>query len=98
MSKKDLDITEFYKTSLARELQILKEAVDAYKRGDKKGMTNKFNELCVVQEQVAWEEARYETEETIHNARRNAERTIQARHQQGISGKDSPNKTDGQGG
>jgi ribosome modulation factor len=98
MSKKDLDITEFYKTSLARELQILKEAVDAYKRGDKKGMTNKFNELCLVQEQVAWEEARYETEEAIHNARRNAERTIQARHQQGISGKDSSNKTDGQGG
>ena len=98
MSKKDLDITEFYKTSLAKELQILKEAVDAYKRGDKRGMTNKFNELCLVQEQVAWEEARYETEEAIHNARRNAERTIQARHQQGISGKDSPDKTDGQGG
>lgn len=89
MSKKDLDITEFYKTSLARELQILKEAVDAYKRGDKKGMANKFNELCLVQEQVSWEEARYETEEAIHNARRNADRTIQARHQQGISGKDS---------
>lgn len=98
MSKKDLDITEFYKASLARELQILKEAVDAHKRGDKQGMADKFNELCEVQEQVAWEEARYETEEAIYNARRNAERTIQARHQQGISGKDSPNKTDGQGG
>ena len=88
MSKKDLDITEFYKASLARELQILKEAVDAHKRGDKQGMANKFNELCEVQEQVMWEEARYETEEIIYNARRNAERTIQARHQQGISGKD----------
>jgi len=98
MSKKDLDITEFYKASLARELQILKEAVDAYKRGDKKGMTNKFNELCVVQEQVAWEEARYETEEAIHNARRNTERTIKARYEKGISGKDSANFPDGQGG
>lgn len=88
MSKKDLDITEFYKASLARELQILKEAVDAHKRGDKQGMANKFNELCEVQEQVAWEEARYETEDIIYNAKRNAERTIQARNQQGISGKD----------
>lgn len=88
MSKKDLDITEFYKASLARELQILKEAVDAHKRGDKQGMADKFNELCEVQEQVAWEEARYETEDIIYNAKRNAERTIQARNQQGISGKD----------
>jgi ribosome modulation factor len=91
MSKKDLDITEFYKTSLARELQILKEAVDAHKRGDKQGMADKFNELCEVQEQVMWEEARYEAEEAIHNARRNAERTIQARHQQGVSGKNGIN-------
>jgi len=89
MSKKDLDITEFYKTSLKRELQILKEAVEAHKRGDKQGMANKFNELCEVQEQVMWEEARYETEEAIYNARRNAERTIQSRNQQGISGSDS---------
>ena len=89
MSKKDLDITEFYKASLARELQILKEAVDAHKRGDKQGMADKFNELCEVQEQVMWEEARYETEEAIYNARRNAERTIQSRNQQGISGSDS---------
>jgi hypothetical protein len=98
MSKKNLDITEFYKTSLARELQILKEAVDAHKRGDKQGMADKFNELCEVQEQVMWEEARYETEEAIHNARRNAERTIQARHQQGISRKDSKPLSDEQGG
>jgi hypothetical protein len=85
MSKKDLDVTEFYKASLKRELQILKEAVDAHKRGDRQGMADKFNELCLVQEQVAWEEARYETEEAIYNARRNAERTIQSRNQQGIS-------------
>lgn len=98
MSKKDLDITEFYKASLARELQILKEAVDAHKRGDKQGMADKFNELCVVQEQVAWEEARYETENIIYNAKRNAERTIQSRNRKGISAKDSPDKTDGQGG
>jgi ribosome modulation factor len=98
MSKKDLDITEFYKASLARELQILKEAVDAHKRGDKQGMADKFNELCEVQEQVMWEEARYETEEVIYNARRNAERTIQSRNQQGISGKDSLGKTDEQEG
>jgi len=98
MSKKDLDITEFYKASLARELQILKEAVDAHKRGDRQGMADKFNELCVVQEQVMWEEARYETEEVIHNARRNAERTIQSRNQQGISGKYSLGKTDEQEG
>jgi ribosome modulation factor len=98
MSKKDLDITEFYKTSLARELQILKEAVDAHKRGDKQGMADKFNELCEVQEQVMWEEARYETEEVIHNARRNAERTIQSRNQQGISGSNGLNKTDEQEG
>jgi len=98
MSKKDLDITEFYKASLARELQILKEAVDAHKRGDRQGMADKFNELCVVQEQVMWEEARYETEEVIHNARRNAERTIQSRNQQGISRKDSLGKTDEQEG
>jgi len=98
MSKKDLDITEFYKASLARELQILKEAVDAHKRGDKQGMADKFNELCVVQEQVMWEEARYETEEIIHNARRNAERTLQSRNQQGISRKDSLGKTDEQEG
>ena len=89
MSKKDLDVTEFYKASLKRELQILKEAVDAHKRGDRQGMADKFNELCLVQEQVAWEEARYETEEAIYNARRNAERTIQSRNQQGISGSDS---------
>ena len=89
MSKKDLDVTEFYKASLKRELQILKEAVDAHKRGDRQGMADKFNELCLVQEQVAWEEARYETEEAIHNARRNAERTIQSRNSQGISGSDS---------
>ena len=86
MSKKDLDVTEFYKASLKRELQILKEAVDAHKRGDKQGMADKFNELCVVQEQVMWEEARYETEEAIYNAKRNASRTIQSRNQQGISG------------
>jgi hypothetical protein len=98
MSKKDLDITEFYKTSLARELQILKEAVDAHKRGDKQGMADKFNELCEVQEQVMWEEARYETEEVIHNAKRNAERTIQSRNQQGISGSNGLNKTDEQEG
>ena len=89
MSKKDLDVTEFYKASLKRELQILKEAVDAHKRGDRQGMADKFNELCLVQEQVAWEEARYETEEAIYNARRNAERTIQSRNSQGISGSDS---------
>ena len=89
MSKKDLDVTEFYKASLKRELQILKEAVDAHKRGDRQGMADKFNELCLVQEQVAWEEARYETEEAIYNAKRNAERTIQSRNQQGISGSDS---------
>lgn len=89
MSKKDLDVTEFYKASLKRELQILKEAVEAHKRGDKQGMADKFNELCEVQEQVMWEEARYETEEAIYNARRNAERTIQSRNQQGISGSDS---------
>ena len=93
MSKKDLDVTEFYKASLKRELQILKEAVDAHKRGDRQGMADKFNELCLVQEQVAWEEARYETEEVIYNARRNAERTIQSRNQQGISGSDSSDKT-----
>ena len=89
MSKKDLDVTEFYKASLKRELQILKEAVDAHKRGDRQGMADKFNELCLVQEQVAWEEARYETEEAIYNAKRNAERTIQSRNQPGISGSDS---------
>ena len=98
MSKKDLDITEFYKTSLARELQILREAVEAHKRGDKQGMANKFNELCEVQEQVMWEEARYETEEAIYNAKRNASRTIQSRNQQGISGSNGLNKTDEQEG
>lgn len=98
MSKKDLGITEFYKASLARELQILKEAVDAHKRGDKQGMADKFNELCEVQEQVAWEEARYETEEIIYNAKRNASRTIQSRNQQGISGKDGIDLSKKQGG
>ena len=98
MSKKDLDVTEFYKASLKRELQILKEAVDAHKRGDRQGMADKFNELCLVQEQVAWEEARYETEEAIYNAKRNAERTIQSRNQQGISGSNGLNKTDEQEG
>ena len=98
MSKKDLDITEFYKASLARELQILKEAVDAHKRGDKQGMADKFSELCEVQEQVMWEEARYETEEVIHNARRNARRTLQSRNQQGISKSNGLNKTDEQEG
>ena len=98
MSKKDLDVTEFYKASLKRELQILKEAVDAHKRGDRQGMADKFNELCLVQEQVAWEEARYETEEAIYNAKRNAERTIQSRNQQGISdnnGIDTSKKQEG---
>ena len=79
MSKKDIDIVEFYKASLARELQILKDAVDAHKAGNKQLMTNKFNELCVLQEQVLHMEAEIEADEIIENAQRNARATLKAR-------------------
>ena len=84
MSKKDIDIVQFYKASLARELQILKDAVDAHKAGNKQLMTNKFNELCVLQEQVLQVEAEIETDEIIETARRNARATLTARHKSGI--------------
>jgi len=79
MSKKDIDIVQFYKASLARELQILKDAVDAHKAGNKQLMTNKFNELCVLQEQVLHVEAEIEADEIIENAQRNARATLTAR-------------------
>ena len=84
MSKKDIDIVEFYKASLARELQILKDAVDAHKAGNKQLMTNKFNELCVLQEQVLFVEAEIETDQIIETAQRNAKATLDARHKSDI--------------
>lgn len=84
MSKKDIDIVEFYKASLARELQILKDAVDAHKAGNKQLMTNKFNELCVLQEQVLFMEAGIETDQIIETAQRNARATLNARNQSDI--------------
>lgn len=84
MSKKDIDIVEFYKTSLARELQILKEAIDAHKAGKKQVMADKFNELCALQAQVLQVEAEIETHEIIENAQRNAKATLNARTQSDI--------------
>lgn len=84
MSKKDVDIVEFYKTALARELQILKDAVDAHKAGNKQLMTNKFNELCVLQEQVLFVEAEIETDQIIQTAQRNAKATLYARSKSDI--------------
>jgi hypothetical protein len=92
MSKKDIDIVEFYKASLARELQILKDAVDAHKAGNKQLMTNKFNELCVLQEQVLHVEAEIEADEIIENAQRNARATLKARLKSDIQARQNKNE------
>ena len=95
MSKKDIDIVQFYKASLARELQILKDAVDAHKAGNKQLMTNKFNELCVLQEQVLFVEAEIETDQIIQTAQQNARATLESRTKPNIQTRPN-NKNDGE--
>ena len=97
MSKKDIDIVQFYKASLARELQILKDAVDAHKAGNKQLMTNKFNELCVLQEQVLHVEAEIEADEIIENAQRNARATLKARLKSDIQARQDRTPDEGKG-
>jgi hypothetical protein len=81
--------------SLAKELKILKEALEFAKANDSLGVAEKFVELCAHQHEVMVQEANDATIEVIRNAQRYARCKVQSRNDEGNQGK--PNQEDNQG-
>ena len=75
--------------SLAKELQILKEAIRFAQAGNEEGVAEKFIELCAHQHNVMEQEAHDATTEVIRTAQRYARCKTQSRPDEGIEGKPS---------
>jgi hypothetical protein len=81
--------------SLAKELEILKQALRCAQADDRDGVIEKFVELCVHQQEVMEQEAYDATTEVIQNAQRYARCKVQFGYD--ASNQGFPNQKDNQG-